>query len=495
MNPELIEKVLSCKSLPSLPAVAVKVIELTQDNNTRTSDLAAAITNDQGLSAKLLRTVNSSFYALRKPCTSIQSAIVMLGFSAVKTLALGFSLVGSMAESKDKGFDYTSYWRRSLLTGVAGKCFARAMGNRQEEESFLGGLLQDIGMIAMHRALGAEYESILNATNGEHRQLVKLELAEFELSHAEVGAMLAAKWKLPPDLAMPIKFHERPSAAPQEYLGICKAVGMGNIAAELLSTKEPAVVLKRMYARAQELCGMTPGEVDELMKSIHQGAKEVAHLLNIDIGPMDSTQNMMDKANEQLQAIQVPFDSDLPADAAGSKDPTTGLPARLIFNRNLVTGFSQATGGQGSFSIAILKVDQFNDLRNTQGVEYAAELMAGVAKLLKTHFDAAEQLVCQFDEERFGVVMARTLRAAAATSVDAARNLVANTPIACKPAGLVGQEFVVTISGGLCTLDSSTAARIGSPDEMVEYTLKALDAAGRAGGACTRIFAPKAAAA
>ncbi len=71
MNHELLEEILSCPSLPSLPAVAVRVIEMTQNPNVKLDELASVIQNDQGLSAKILRTVNSSFYGLRQRCSTI----------------------------------------------------------------------------------------------------------------------------------------------------------------------------------------------------------------------------------------------------------------------------------------------------------------------------------------------------------------------------------------------------------------------------------------
>ncbi len=97
MNNETLEKVLKCPTLPSLPAVALKVIDLTSNPAVKMEELARTIQNDQGLAAKILRTVNSSFYGLRKPCSTIHAAIVMLGLGPVKTLALGFSLVSAIA--------------------------------------------------------------------------------------------------------------------------------------------------------------------------------------------------------------------------------------------------------------------------------------------------------------------------------------------------------------------------------------------------------------
>ena len=96
MNQDVLERILQCQTLPSLPAVAIRILELTSDLNVSIAELARTIENDQGLTAKILRTVNSSFYGLRKPCPTIHQAVVILGLSAVKSLALGFSLVTSI---------------------------------------------------------------------------------------------------------------------------------------------------------------------------------------------------------------------------------------------------------------------------------------------------------------------------------------------------------------------------------------------------------------
>jgi HD-like signal output (HDOD) protein len=214
MNPEILDRVLRCDRLPSLPAVALRIIELTANNKTTIIELADVISKDQGLSSKVLKTVNSPFYGLSKPCSTISQAIVMLGFSSVKTLALGFSLVGLLKKHTEQGFDYAAYWRRGLLAGVAAKCIADEAKIGHEEEVFLAGLLQDVGMVALYQTLGKEYAAILQSTNGDHRLLVKAELEQLEASHPDVGALLAARWKLPPELSVPIRYHEHGRRCP-----------------------------------------------------------------------------------------------------------------------------------------------------------------------------------------------------------------------------------------------------------------------------------------
>ena len=114
MNQEIIDQILSCPALPTLPAVAVQVLDLTRRPDVSMDDLAVTIQNDQGLSAKVLKTVNSSFYGVRRPCSTINQAIVMLGMAAVKNLALSFSLVSAVNQDGSSEFDFPSYWRRGL---------------------------------------------------------------------------------------------------------------------------------------------------------------------------------------------------------------------------------------------------------------------------------------------------------------------------------------------------------------------------------------------
>ncbi|MCU0689476.1 MAG: HDOD domain-containing protein [Phycisphaerales bacterium] len=512
MNPEMLNRVLRCDRLPSLPAIAMRVIELTSDPKVSMKEIAEVIANDQGLSSKVLRTVNSSFYGLAKPCSTINQSIVMLGMSSVKTLALGFSLVSSLKKNANNGFDFPTYWRRGLLTGVAAKCISRAAKLGHEEECFLAGLLQDVGMIAMYEALGDEYISVLAKTGGDHRQLIKLELQELEISHAEVGAMLAARWKLPPELQIPIKFHERPQAAPQDHIDCCYAVSLGNIAADVLCAAEPSVVLKKFYAKCEEWCQITPAKADELMNTISQGAKEVAKLLEVDVASFNDPAAVRAKADEQLLAITVPIKPDAapagdvvatiggsgaPGEVsnaiAGNLDPFTLLPSRVIFSQNLVAMVEQLQAGGGPFSVALLAIDGFADIEAEQGEAYTDAFLRLIGEEFRT-LESQAVIPCATDRGSFALVMTATDRFTATRMVENFKARVAAKAIAVKPPGMTSVEIAATFSAGLVTLDDATRARFVSIDAVMDTATRALNAAQNAGSNVLRVFVPKAAA-
>src|SRR5262245_6791812 len=120
MSAPTLEQVLSCPNLPSLPTVAVEVLALTAKSNADLNEISRVVQNDQALSAKILRTVNSSFYGLSKPCPTITRALTYMGLSTVKSLVLGFSLV-DWTRQGEGGFDMIDYWRRSAYGAAAAR--------------------------------------------------------------------------------------------------------------------------------------------------------------------------------------------------------------------------------------------------------------------------------------------------------------------------------------------------------------------------------------
>lgn len=498
MNPDVLEKVLSCDRLPSLPAVALRVIELTKDENVKLAELAETITNDQGLSSKVLRTVNSSFYALRKPCTTINQALVMLGLSAVKTLALGFSLVGSIAKAGvGPEFDFPAYWRRTLYSGVAAKCVANAANTGNGEECFLGGLLQDVGIVALYQALGRQYAELLATADGDHRALLRLEVEVLEAGHPDVGAMLAQRWKLPASLAMPIKFHERPTAAPMEHRNICLAVGLGNIAADVVTAAEPSVPLRRFYERAQQWFNLSPAQADAVIKEVAAGVKELSKLLQVEVSATEPPELLLDRAKSRILEIEVAVPPDTSTEGASelrTVDETTGLPTRVVFNRTLVAAFEQSRAGAGPLAVAVMLVDQIGDVRRAHGGHVADVALGMIAKHLQGHIAPYKGLLVRYDHDRFAAILPRTDRQGAATMLEQARASLAAQPLIAKPPGLVGVPLTITLSAGVACLEPATAGRFAEPNQLVETTERALEAAKAAGSNTLRVFAPRAAA-
>jgi two-component system cell cycle response regulator len=484
MNSETLEKVLKCPTLPSLPAVALKVIDLTSNPAVKMDDLARTIQNDQGLAAKILRTVNSSFYGLRKPCSTIHAAIVMLGLGPVKTLALGFSLVSAVGNKSSDGFDYSAYWRRGLYTAVGAKCIAEAAHIKQMDEAFLGGLLQDVGVMAMYRALGQEYLKVMEATGGDHRRLVQAELSMLEMQHADVGAMLAERWKLPRELVLPVKYHERPTAAPLECAELIRCVGVGNIIHDVLTDEDPTPAMRKLYDKAAYWFNLTPGEIDNAVKRASTGVKELSSLFALDTGASADAEAILAKASAQsgdvaAEAAGISRGIEAIVVTTGDTDPMTGLVGRIGFEKSIKESYGKLDEEAG-MALVYIVLDKWRAVQQKCGIEVCDDYIADVAVLLRKHFAPVRAVVCRPSPDVFAVVMPRATSELAIAMADKFREDIASTPGPVPAGGGEAASMSASIGVASATRDGCT------PEQLVKAAVSALQGARATGGNSVR---------
>src|SRR5688572_11470139 len=209
MNEQLVNRIRQCPSLPSLPSIAIQVLDLAQRPEADISEIARVISKDPALSSKILRTVNSSFYGRSQHVSTVSHALVILGLQSVKSLVLGFSLVSNLSKTRAKGFKHLAYWRRSIFAATAARTIASRVNIVQQEEAFLVALLMDIGMLVLDQVLGEQYGDVYHAA-GSHEHLAAREQQAFQMDHTEVSRLLAEQWRLPPVLTVPMSAHHDP---------------------------------------------------------------------------------------------------------------------------------------------------------------------------------------------------------------------------------------------------------------------------------------------
>src|SRR5262249_48667489 len=115
MDEKLVERLKKCRDLPSLPKVAMDIVDLCKRDDFDADRLCNLLQRDPAIAAKVLRMANSSMFALGRPVNTIRHAVAMLGANTVVTIALSFSLVTRKGEKKG-GFNYDRFWRRALLS-------------------------------------------------------------------------------------------------------------------------------------------------------------------------------------------------------------------------------------------------------------------------------------------------------------------------------------------------------------------------------------------
>ena len=503
MNPVL-EEILSCQNLPSLPAVALRVIELTSDVNVSLTDLAETIQNDQGLATKILKTVNSSFYGLRKRCATIDKAIVMLGLSPVKSLALGFSLVESIDNPAGTDtFDYVTYWRRGLYSAVSGKLLAEHARLDCGDEVFLGGLLQDLGMIALYRTLGDEYLTVIQATDGDHRKLVGCELEAFDLQHPDIGAMLIERWKLPEELVLPVKYHERPTAAPASCIDNVRCVALGSMIHDILTLDEPSLILRKLYKKAKDWYDINSEDIDTIVEKSGQASHDMAGLFNLDVGPYSDAAQVLDQAAKNSAAIaktapaQGSVMSSVQENSALAQsefDPFTGAVGAIGFNSAILHGYSLASEKNEPLALVQVEIDAYDTLIERFGDGTEIEAAMGVTALLNHTYECHGGVVCRLSPGRFAVVLPNMSRKnASQLAENFLRELAASAPAWITPEKNQPLEIRTTI--GIASFEADTKSVITEPARLVVACSRALKAGKSAGGGSLRVFEPRSAAA
>lgn len=206
---EVQRKIRRIRGLPTLPPVVRKISEMVKSERVSAETIGKTIGQDYALTAKVLRLVNSAFYGLGEPISSVTSAVVLLGFNVVR----GVVLSASVFELMDRGI--VGLWEHSLGTAIASGVIAKALYVPEPEEVSVAGLLHDIGKVVVPAKMPETYREIC-----EHIERTTLSIGQVEkkilgFDHSRIGMWLADEWNFPPNLTEPIVYHHTPALAKQ----------------------------------------------------------------------------------------------------------------------------------------------------------------------------------------------------------------------------------------------------------------------------------------
>ena len=206
MSPELSQKLAAAVDrMPAFPKSVQKILELTRDVDCSPKDLVQVIDKDPVVTVKVLRVVNSAYYSLPKQITSINHAVVYLGFNTIKNLALSIAAIGMLPADNAAGFDAQQYLIHSLSTAGIAKQLALQVDGADPMDCFIAGLLHDFGKVVFAQFMPQEFRKALEASQWSETSLHLALRDVIGTDHAVVGAMLVEKWRFPSDLVETIR--------------------------------------------------------------------------------------------------------------------------------------------------------------------------------------------------------------------------------------------------------------------------------------------------
>ncbi len=222
------------ESLPTLPQVLNRLEKLLQNPRTSAAEVNSLVSSDQVVTSKILKLVNSAFYGFPGQVATVTQAIVILGFNAVKSLALSASVFDMFQDRpQDTRFDRQAFWQHSISTAVITRVLARRVKYAEEEEAFVAGLLHDIGKVVLDRYVHEELVKVLDCVQHKHVYFIEAEREVMGVTHQDIGEWLAVKWQLPPQLKEAIAHHHNPMLAKKAYK-LASMVHVANLLSQAL---------------------------------------------------------------------------------------------------------------------------------------------------------------------------------------------------------------------------------------------------------------------
>jgi len=484
----LVRKVLACPNLPTLPGVAIEVLQLARDPEVDMRRMAKVISRDSALTGKILKTVNSVIYALRYPVATVSRAVIVLGTRGVRTLTLGFSLANAIQKADTTSFGLRTYWQRSVYSAVAARLLAGEIGLAQGEEAFIGALLQDVGMLGIHAVLGDEYDAI-HKRAADHEHLPEVERELLEIDHAAVGGKMAEHWSLPPLLAMPIACHHCPEEAPDEVVEVAEVVYAARQVAEVFLGEQTTAAALKARDVVEELFGMNGERLNGLLKAVSESVHQTATLFQVEIGAPVDNEAILTQAQDalvelalgaQFEAIQL-REQNRELETAAKTDGLTGLYARSHLEDVLPQWFQHARARKADLAVMFLDADHFKQVNDTYGHAAGDEALRRIARLAA---EAAGGQAFRYGGEEIVCVLRDVDLLAAANKAEELRKAVEAETIEFE-----GHHVAVTISVGLAVMEKGEG--FGSPGELLAAADEAVYAAKHGGRNTLRIQAPQ----
>jgi HD-like signal output (HDOD) protein len=202
----------STDRLPSAPEVYRRLEAALADADASAQNLGGIIEQDMGMTAKLLKIVNSAFFGLRRSISSPQEAVTYLGIDTVKALVLVNSIFERAEPLGTRLISLEDLWQHSLAVATGARAIARVQGasRQQAEDVFVGGVLEDVGILVLAGHFPEAYDRAAGIALEEALLLSTVEQEEFAVTHAEVGAYLLGLWGIPDAVVRIVSLHHSP---------------------------------------------------------------------------------------------------------------------------------------------------------------------------------------------------------------------------------------------------------------------------------------------
>ena len=423
-NPDLVIQLERCRSLPTPPGVAEQIIGLSSQPNSDMAMLTEVVSLDPALTVKILRMANSPLYARQGKIDNLQQAIMMFGWNGTLNLALSFSLVSKIANTSEKGLDYAFFWKRSLAAAVACKHLGNLVGiNNRTQDLFLPGLLQDIGMLALDRAIPTIYDD-LGEKQHDHKYIQQHEIKEIGSDHAAVGAWLLDKWNFPERIVELVEVsHGEDKYLENTEVELSKnCIEVSNVIADCICCEEDQKDYLNAAKVAEKVLEINKEKFIENFEGITNELLETAAIFELDVGNQRLLNCIVEQAKEMLllrsmETLKTAEELHLAAALLESKankleeftkkDPLTNVFNRGFLEISLAKEFDMSKESGWPLSVVMVDLDHFKDINDSYGHDCGDKALIHAVDILRSCIRSADSLY-RYGGEEFVVLLQNT---------------------------------------------------------------------------------------
>jgi HD-like signal output (HDOD) protein/GGDEF domain-containing protein len=289
--------------LYSLPAVALEVLELTQQPQVDIRALKECIENDPALTGKVLRVVNSALFGLSREVSDLNHALTLLGVKPLKLLVLGFSLSDAIF-SRLSGRCIERYWRHTLTKAVAARELSESLWRIPGDDAFLVALLQDLGLLVLLQDLGESFADFLERVWLADGDLLRLERESLGFDHRELTARLLANWGLPSVLVSGIladrNEQEFADKLPAQQ-ALPHVLRLAELMADLLAERRPRA-LERLLAAEAHL-SLSHEQLHALTGRLQTKVHALADVFSLHLPEGQDYRDVLAEAHSRLSSV------------------------------------------------------------------------------------------------------------------------------------------------------------------------------------------------
>lgn len=329
------------RSVPVLPELADQMIRMVLEDDVPLEKMTGIIEKDQALTARVLSLANSSYYKRSREIFTVRDAVSLVGFDAVRTLALGVSVLDMFPTKKGSNLDYKAFWRHSIACALFAEALMASLSIENAPKAFCAGLLHDVGKIILDIVRPDEYAVALKLAQEEPRSLIDIEKQVIGNTHCDVGREVLVHWKLPHLYEECVWCHHTPvKILDDEQYQISGIVHIANILAHMVyagasGNNHPQKITSPLLRRF----GLNPDMLDALIEKVPRQIDAIC--TEIGIGkPAEGLFGIINKANTRLADITLKLQQNT-AETLKTKQHSETL-IELLGDLNVSTRISDA---------------------------------------------------------------------------------------------------------------------------------------------------------